>query len=478
MSKPVRRPSKRGGIGRWVGVGAAATLAAVGVVALRHALETPQPLKSQLPGEALLYRWQRRSIFYKVLGSPDAPPLVLLHTPGIGASAHEMQHILAPLASTYRVYALDLLGFGLSDKPVLEYSAALYHTLCQDFLRDVVKRSATLLASGLSCNYAVSVAANAPDLCTALVLISPVALQSNQQAFPLSELGETPLAKTLLYPLLSTRPAFLLMHGRQQTKRTDFAQFYAQTHQLGAEHAPMALLAGKLAENMARQFAMLKQPILMIWGVQALENPRAIASMRNSASQASLKHQAREVEIIQQAGLAVHEEQPESVVATIRRWQAETTTALPLHAETRADTFAAANLLAEPTDVMPAPGAAPQPQQAAHTMTKPAPVRAPLPHREPSQQAQEAETDDEQVVPLTEEALPTKAQASSSAQEHIQPDVNDRPNVPTITAYCVKCKEKRELLNAHEVKMKNGRLAVRGKCAICGTNLNRIGGLK
>jgi hypothetical protein len=111
-------------------------------------------------------------------------------------------------------------------------------------------------------------------------------------------------------------------------------------------------------------------------------------------------------------------------------------------------------------------------------MAKPAPVRAPLPHREPSQQAQEAEADDEQAVPLREEALPTKAQASSSAQEHTQPDFNDRPNIPTITAYCVKCKEKRELLNAHEVKMKNGRLAVRGKCAICGTNLNRIGGLK
>src|SRR5487761_1041106 len=104
MSKPVHRPGKRGGIGRWVGVGASAALAAVGVVALRHALETPQPLKSLLPGEALLYRWQRRSVFYKVLGSAEAPPLILLHTPDIGASAREMQHIMSPLAQTYRVY--------------------------------------------------------------------------------------------------------------------------------------------------------------------------------------------------------------------------------------------------------------------------------------------------------------------------------------------------------------------------------------
>src|SRR5690348_588508 len=105
MSKPVRRL-----VGRCIGIGVSASLAAVGVVALRHALETPQPLKSLLPGEALLYRWQRRSIFYKVLGPEEAPPLVLLHTPDIGASAREMQQIMEPLAQTYRVYAPDLLG--------------------------------------------------------------------------------------------------------------------------------------------------------------------------------------------------------------------------------------------------------------------------------------------------------------------------------------------------------------------------------
>src|SRR5579883_1464454 len=104
MSKPVRF------VGRCIGISVSAGLASVGVVALRHALETPQPLKSPLPGEALLYRWRRRSIFYKVLGPEGAPPFVLLHAPEIGASAREMQYLMAPLARTYRVYAPDLLG--------------------------------------------------------------------------------------------------------------------------------------------------------------------------------------------------------------------------------------------------------------------------------------------------------------------------------------------------------------------------------
>ena|ERR1051326_7465878 len=41
-------------------------------------------------------------------------------------------------------------------------------------------------------------------------------------------------------------------------------------------------------------------------------------------------------------------------------------------------------------------------------------------------------------------------------------------------AYCVKCKEKREIKDAHQVTMKNGRAALQGQCPVCGTKLNRI----
>ena len=38
-------------------------------------------------------------------------------------------------------------------------------------------------------------------------------------------------------------------------------------------------------------------------------------------------------------------------------------------------------------------------------------------------------------------------------------------------AYCVKCREKREIQNPKEVTMKNGRNAVEGTCPVCGTKL-------
>jgi NAD-dependent SIR2 family protein deacetylase len=45
-------------------------------------------------------------------------------------------------------------------------------------------------------------------------------------------------------------------------------------------------------------------------------------------------------------------------------------------------------------------------------------------------------------------------------------------------AYCVKCKAKKEMANAQQVTMKNGRPAVQGVCPDCGTKLFRIMGGK
>lgn|GEM_PF-221045 len=44
------------------------------------------------------------------------------------------------------------------------------------------------------------------------------------------------------------------------------------------------------------------------------------------------------------------------------------------------------------------------------------------------------------------------------------------------TAYCVKCKDKKEVSNPEQVTMKNGRKALKGTCPDCGTKMFKIGG--
>lgn len=45
-------------------------------------------------------------------------------------------------------------------------------------------------------------------------------------------------------------------------------------------------------------------------------------------------------------------------------------------------------------------------------------------------------------------------------------------------AYCVKCKDHRDISNAEKITMKNGRPAVRGTCAVCGTKVQKFLPLK
>jgi pimeloyl-ACP methyl ester carboxylesterase len=452
-------------IGRWAGIGASAALAGVGIVALRHALETPQAQKSVLPGEAHLYRWQRRSIFYKVLGDHDAPPLVLLHRPEIGASSHEMLPLMEPLARTYRVYALDWLGFGLSDRPGIAYSAEVYNRLCQDFLCEVVQAPATVMASGLSCNYAVVAAAREPACCASLVFISPIALQGRLPASPLKQIAEKAPVKALLYPLLSTHLAFQVTRQMRGEPGEDFAQFYANTHQLGAEHAAMAALAGKLLENVEPAFEKLRQPILMIWGTHALDNPQTVASLHKTVTLANPARQARKVELIQRAALAAHVEQPENVITAIQRWQEETQSDQLAHEPlTRQITEQSAQRAAEE--------AVPETTTSSSARQPGEPIAITQPEQQENEERNASLARSE--TPATSSASEISIAASASDTAQVSEQAKEQETEPSITAYCVKCKQQRPMLNARQIVMKNGRAAMRGICGTCGTRMNRI----
>ena len=52
---------------------------------------------------------------------------------------------------------------------------------------------------------------------------------------------------------------------------------------------------------------------------------------------------------------------------------------------------------------------------------------------------------------------------------------NKADQTKATVAYCVKCRAKREMKGATKVTMRNGKLATKGTCPVCGTALYRIG---
>ncbi len=74
-------------------------------------------------------------IFCREQGAEDAPVLLLIH--GFPTASWDWQQLWGPLCITHRLMTLDMLGFGLSDKPKrFSYSIAKQADLYESFLRD------------------------------------------------------------------------------------------------------------------------------------------------------------------------------------------------------------------------------------------------------------------------------------------------------------------------------------------------------
>jgi len=354
---------------RWLTRGAlaigAASAGAVAVVTAASILATPQPLASALEGEGRIYRWRRGSgaydIFYKVRGPATARPLLLLHSINGGPSSWEVRKAFAALGTSFRVYAPDLLGFGLSDRPAIPYTADLYCDLIRDFVRDEIGASTAVVAISLTASFVIHDAVRDPDLFSQLVLVSPsgirptrgerVARKRVAEAVSASWFGQ------VIYALITNRPAirFFLRHqAYRHPEVVDAAmveQYYASAHQRGARHAPLAFLAGKLNLDIADDIAALRQPTLLIWGQEAAMSPVSNAELFRRLNPRA------DLEIIADAGLSVQDERPDEFNRIVAAWL-NAYTAEAMAADGRAAAIAAPAVALPDTLTPPGPSPA------------------------------------------------------------------------------------------------------------------------
>ena len=60
---------------------------------------------------------------------------------------HVCRYNIPELAKKYKVYAIDLLGFGWSDKALIEYDAMVWRDEVVDFLKEIVKEPAVVVGN-------------------------------------------------------------------------------------------------------------------------------------------------------------------------------------------------------------------------------------------------------------------------------------------------------------------------------------------
>lgn len=108
--------------------------------------------------------------------------VVLLHGGGIDSASLSWRLALEALAPYYRVYAPDLPGYGLSDKPALTYTTEFFIEFVQKLLDTLQIAKASLIGLSMGGAIALGVALRAPQRVEKLVLVDSYGLQERLHA--------------------------------------------------------------------------------------------------------------------------------------------------------------------------------------------------------------------------------------------------------------------------------------------------------
>ncbi len=248
-------------------------------LAINHKVTLPEAL----PGERKTFHSSvAKEISYYAHPGAGGRPLVLIHSINAAASACEMRPLYDSFRGKRPIYALDLPGFGFSDREKRVYSPGLYTHAILEFLSAVVGEPADVVTLSLGCEFAAQAAFLQPGLFSSLVMISPSGFslgkgeRGSQQASR-SGLGEIlhalfafPLWARPLYDLIATQTSieYFLQQSFIGAVPPDLVEYaYATAHQPGAEHAPLFFISGRLFTPEIRKtvYEKLRVPVLILY---------------------------------------------------------------------------------------------------------------------------------------------------------------------------------------------------------------------
>lgn len=209
-----------------------------------------------------------------IIEAGNGPPLVLLH--GIGGSAYSFRHFLPVLARTHRVLAIDLKGFGRSDKPTDgAYGTSDHAALVAAVLRKRRLEGVTIVGHSyggtIALHLALALDRTEPQRIGRLVLMGAPAYP--QKLGPVQRLLSIPLLPYLtlgaLPPILATRHA-LATATRRMPPATEFdAIAYAEPlYESGGRHALIEttrLIVEKADHHATPRYERIRQPTLLMW---------------------------------------------------------------------------------------------------------------------------------------------------------------------------------------------------------------------
>lgn len=254
-----------------------------------------------------------RMLHYEKYGS--GKPVILVH--GFAGSIYTWRHVIPLLAQGYTVYALDLPGFGLSDKsPEASYDLQSQARALMDFVNALQLPSASLAGHSMGGVIVGIAAAEAPQKVDKLIIIDAGFYHGGPPGF----------LKHLVFPLnVVMARAFYTKVARSKSLLNSYYNKALVTDELldnylrpartpNAAAALAHMMNTSAADSYEGISTRITTPTLLIWARQDKPIPLSDGERLHQEIRGS------QFLIIDDAGHMVQEEKPKEVAAAIRQF--------------------------------------------------------------------------------------------------------------------------------------------------------------
>lgn len=187
--------------------------------------------------------------------------LVLIH--GLGASAERWNKVIPIFAKQYHVIVPDLIGYGYSDKPVVDYTPDFFSSFLEKFFIALKITRPIIIGSSLGGQIAADYTSTHSNKVEKLILVSPAG--SMKQSTPALDA----YIMAALYPNNETaKNVFELMESSGHEADTQIIQGFIERMKLpNAKLAFMSTVLGlKNSEVITTKLNSISCPTLIIWG--------------------------------------------------------------------------------------------------------------------------------------------------------------------------------------------------------------------
>ncbi|XWS54408.1 hypothetical protein CRYUN_Cryun10bG0087200 [Craigia yunnanensis] len=301
---------------------------------------------SEIKEKCSKWQWKGQySINYFVSSSSNAesnPPLLLAH--GFGASIPHWRRNIGTLTQDYTVYAIDLLGFGASDKPQgFSYTMEAWAQLILDFLNEVVQKPTMLIGNSvgsLACVIAAS--ESSQNLVRGLVLLNCAGGMNNKAIvddwrikllLPLLWLFDFLLKQKGIATAIferakqrdNLRNILLSVYGNKESVDDELVEIInGPANDEGALDAFVSIITGPPGPNPVQLMPRINLPVLVLWDDQdpftPLDGPvgKYFSSPPSQLSNLSLF-------VLEGVGHCPHDDKPDLVHEKLLPWLAQLT---------------------------------------------------------------------------------------------------------------------------------------------------------